>query len=124
MKLGIVGTRRRNEDMIKFILQGYIDEFKPDMIVSGGCQRGADRFAEELARQLSIPILILYPKIPAHYAPRYVWIQAYYERNRRIAEESDALVAVVADDRRGGTEDTIKWFKELKPQNTLVEVSE
>ena len=40
-------------------------------------------------------------------------INRYYERNKKIAERSDVIIAFVAPDRRGGTENTIKWTKSL-----------
>ena len=36
----------------------------------------------------------------------------YYARNKQIAEACDELVALVADDRKGGTESTIKFAED------------
>ena len=33
----------------------------------------------------------------------------YYARNQRIVDDSDRVIAFVAPDRTGGTEDTIRW---------------
>jgi hypothetical protein len=41
----------------------------------------------------------------------HTWWQAaerYYARNHRIVEDSDLIIAFVAPDRSGGTEDTIR----------------
>lgn len=86
------------------------------MIISGGCAKGADNFAEEFARELGISITIFYPGLREGraYAQQEI-VKAMYARNRRIAWESDYLIALVAPDRRGGTENTIKYFKERYP---------
>ena len=111
MKLGIVGSRQRNSLGDKELLKRRILELNPSMIISGGCIKGADRFAEELARELGIPITIFHPKLPATRTHIY-WIEAYHKRNKQITLESDHLIALVAPGRRGGTENTIMYFKE------------
>jgi predicted Rossmann fold nucleotide-binding protein DprA/Smf involved in DNA uptake len=102
--IGIVGTRRRDTDednnltWLKFL---EIYE-KGDTIVSGGCPKGGDRFAEIIAKMYDIPIKI-------HKAE---WSKygrgAGMVRNTYIAQDADVILAVVALDRKGGTEDTIK----------------
>ena len=111
MKLGIVGSRRRCFLEDGELIEKRILELKPSMIISGGCTVGADSFAEEFARKLGIPIIIFHPKAPAGQS-RQCWIEAFYERNRQIAWFSDYLIALVAPNRQGGTENTIKHFKE------------
>ena len=113
MKLGIVGSRRRASNKDLQILKERVIELQPDMIISGGCMTGADRFAECIAKELGIPIMIYYPKLcrGINYPPFEV-TEAMYARNRLIAIESDYLIALVADNRKGGTENTIKYFVE------------
>lgn len=116
MKLGIVGSRRRNSLQDKAILKERILELNPDMLISGGCHKGADFFAEEIAKELGIPITIYYPKLvqEKNYPPHMVR-DAMYARNMLIALASDHLIALVAEDRKGGTENTIMHFKGSKP---------
>ena len=104
--IGIIGTRQRNtnKDFLeteKIFLQNYK---KGDIICSGLCPKGGDRFA-----------LILADK----YQTETLWFLADWEkygrgagfvRNTDIAKNSDILIAVVAKDRKGGTEDTIKKY--------------
>jgi len=112
MKLGIVGSRRRDNIADFNILLKRVVELKPDMIISGGCPKGADRFAETIARQLGIPILIYHPRIERGKSyQRWEITKANYARNELIAKESDYLIALVAPDRKGGTENTIERFK-------------
>ena len=115
MKLGIVGSRKRNSLKDKELIRQRIIALKPDMIVSGGCPKGADKFAEELSVELSIPIEIFRPDLRSKpgILTRYDVIAAYYARNRKIAENADYLIALVALDRKGGTENTICHFKEI-----------
>lgn len=116
MKLGIVGSRRRAKVEDLQILRKRVRELKPTRIISGGCPTGADAFAERIARELGIPILIYHPKLDSlkTYTRQQV-IKAMYARNKLIAIDSEYLIAFVAEDRRGGTENTIKYFKECKP---------
>lgn len=111
MKLGIVGSRRRAKPADRLLLVERVRELKPDMIISGGCSGGADLFAEEIARNLGIPITIFHPKLDS--TKRYQYheiVKANYARNMRIAVHSDHLIALVASDRKGGTEKTIEYF--------------
>jgi hypothetical protein len=106
MKIGIVGSRRRNSiEDYKLVEKKFLEVFKlGDWIVSGGCPSGADAMAEKIAKDNGIPILIFYPN----------WSKfkkaAGIIRNTDIAKNSDILIACVAADRTGGTEDTIKKF--------------
>ncbi len=126
LKLGIVGSRRRNNLKDKLKLKQFIVKLK-DLIpnlsfVSGGCPLGADRFAEELAEDFNIPIKIFYPdksKLPEN-PEKYHFAIINYARNTLIAEECDILVALVAEDRQGGTEDTIKKAKKLNKKVILL----
>lgn len=112
MKLGIVGSRRRAEAKDCQLLVKRVKELQPDMIISGGCSSGADHFAELIARNLGIPITIYYPKLDnTKRYPYHEIVKANYARNELIAKESDKLLTLVAPDRKGGTENTIDWFR-------------
>lgn len=128
--IGIVGSRRRDtrEDFDK-CLQAYEEIAEPgDWIVSGGCPKGGDRFAEIIALMETglthfgeLGLWELNAKerkraIKSH-KPRLIIHEADWDahgntagflRNTPIADDSDVLIAVVALDRRGGTEDTVR----------------
>lgn len=116
MNIGIIGSRRRDgvadAEATANAVFGIIKRAGREVdftIVSGGCPKGGDRFAEDIAKQMSIPIIIHQPQ----------WHRygrgAGFVRNTYIADDSDVLIACVAEDRKGGTEDTIKKFlKRLK----------
>ena len=107
--IGIVGSRRRDTpNDFKQCEKAFLEIYKDgDELVSGGCTRGADRFCEILAKQHQVPIKIYYAQ----------WDKlgkgAGFARNTYIARDSDILLCVVASDRKGGTEDTVKKAEKL-----------
>jgi len=106
-KIGIIGTRRRDTPKAyKAVEEEFFKHYEEgDWIVSGGCPKGGDRFAEVIAKKYGIPILIFYPNWKNYGRAGGII------RNENIAIESDILIACVAKDRTGGTEDTIKKFQ-------------
>jgi len=116
--IGIVGSRRRNsdEDML-LTARAFLKVYRPgDTIVSGGCPTGGDYFAEVIHHAYNVPMQIHYPdksKLNPELlkkAPRVAYAEINYARNTLVANDADKLIAVVADTRTGGTEDTIKKF--------------
>lgn len=105
-KIGIVGSRRRdNPEAYNKVEELFLDIYEDgDWIISGGCAKGGDRFAQVIAKKFGVPILIFYPKWEKYKAG------AGFVRNRAIADHSDILIACVAKDRKGGTENTISNF--------------
>jgi predicted Rossmann fold nucleotide-binding protein DprA/Smf involved in DNA uptake len=79
---------------------------KDDMIVSGGAD-GVDVFAQIYAKRHGIPIIILYPD-PEKQSP-----EKFYERNRKIVELADEIIAFNKKGEKGGTAYTIKYAKKL-----------
>ncbi len=125
IRIGVVGSRSRNslEDYLLLLdaIRSKIAEHGIDKIqlVSGGCRDGADSFAEDIHKELALPlpIIIHHPdktKLRPNLPTRIAWAEINYARNTLIAEDSDILMAMVAPDRKGGTEDTIKKFRRIK----------
>jgi len=114
--IGVVGSRRRDtEQDFQLVKAAIIKLLEPgDRLVSGGCPKGGDRFAEIVAKQLGLCISIHYPDWNGRGR------MAGLERNTHIANESDVLVACVAHDRKGGTEDTIRKFLINHSESDLV----
>jgi hypothetical protein len=104
--IGIIGSRRRNSDddlkITEQILLSILEE--DDWIVSGACKEGGDHFADILYKKYQVNFKCYPAKWKKHGKI------AGFLRNTNIAEDSDILIAVVAEDRTGGTEDTIKKF--------------
>ena len=117
-KIGIIGSRRRDAGIDqKATREKFFEVYEDgDWIVSGGCPKGGDRFAEKIAKDYGIPILIFHPDW------KKLGRAAGIIRNGDIANESDILVACVTEDRTGGTEDTIKKFLKKQPIGELYTV--
>jgi hypothetical protein len=105
--IGIIGSRRRTslKDYYK-VRDAFLSIYENgDSIVSGGCTRGGDEFAERIAKSEEVPITIHYAQWGIHGRA------AGFIRNGDIAGQSDVIIACVSKDRTGGTEDTLKKFK-------------
>lgn len=104
--IGVIGSRRRNSDRdfrkIYDQVRAIFDD--GDTFVSGGCPIGADVFCEVIARELGASITIHHANWPR------LGKQAGFARNSYIAADATVLIACVARDRKGGTEDTIRKF--------------
>lgn len=120
IKIGIVGSRRRNSNRDLYrthqVFSLYVQKYGTDniTIISGGCPKGGDKFAEILAEKNNIPIVIHKADWKKHGKV------AGFIRNTYIAQDSDVLIAVVSEDRLGGTEDTIKKFHKFHPEGKLI----
>lgn len=114
----IIGTRRRDAlKDFKIVEKKFLEIYKKgDMIVSGGCKKGGDRFAEKLVRKYNIPkskIKIFYPDYKTYGRP------ATFIRNTEVAKFGNEIIACVSSDRTGGTEDTIRKFKKFHPNEPI-----
>lgn len=128
--LGVVGSRSRNEEsdydiVEKLILDFYVTHKRKLILVSGGCAIGADNFAERVAKKYGIPILIFYPDLlklreinEGDFRQRYRIVA--YDRNIEIAKKSKTLIAIVSNERKGGTEHTIKQFKKYNKGQEII----
>jgi len=114
--IGIVGSRSRDSlEDYNIVLQAYLNIIQDgDVIISGGCPKGADRFAEIIAKDYNVRIVLFQAE----------WHKygkgAGFVRNTDIAKLSDVLMACVSNDRKGGTEDTVKKFRKFHPEGTLI----
>ena len=109
MIIGIVGSRRRcSENDFRLVEEEFLKVYKEgDIICSGLCPPGADRFAVILSQKYHTGTL-WFPPDWARYGRG-----AGIMRNTDIAKNSDILIACTADDRTGGTEDTIRKYLKL-----------
>lgn len=117
-KIGVIGTRKRNTVSDYLVVKETFFEYYQDRdwIVSGHCPTGGDAFAEKIAFDYGIPILLFPPKKKKR--------EEFFARNTLIAKHSDILIACLVDPheplvdivtrKTGGSEDTIRKFvKEL-----------
>ena len=113
--IGVVGTRRRDSiRAFNAVLSKFLEIYKDgDVIVSGGCCKGGDRFAEIIADNFDIEKVIY----PANWS---LGRHAGFLRNTDIAKKADVLIACVSNDRTGGTEDTITKFKRFHGYHNII----
>lgn len=103
-RVAVIGSRRRHdrgavEHLIATLPAGSV-------VVSGGC-RGPDSWAAEAARRRGLPVTVHRPDLTGVRC-RGEAAGRYYQRNQAIVDDADQVVAFVAPDRRGGTEDAIR----------------
>lgn len=124
-KIGIVGTRTRNTSLVRRLIEDVFWKIyeEGDWIVSGGCPKGGDRFAEQIAKAEGIPILTIYPNY------KRFKLGAPTIRNGPVAENSDVVIACVRKPedgldevlkrKKGGTEDMLKKFVKAHPEGKV-----
>ena len=114
--IGIIGTRRKNEAQhYKKVEEEFLKHFEEDDIIcSGLCPTGADMFALRLSNVYKTKTLWF----PAEW--NKYGRSAGFKRNTDIALKSDILIALVSDDRAGGTEDTIRKFIKFGKKDNLI----
>lgn len=101
MRIGVVGARvgRKKVDVFR-VLDRFVKA--EDIIISGGAS-GVDTFAEEYALG-RVPFIKFAPDTEHSKTP-------YEDRNRKIAEECEVLLAFPTDS--GGTWQTIRFAEQL-----------
>jgi predicted Rossmann-fold nucleotide-binding protein len=110
MKYGIVGSRQRKDvSAVECFIQSLP---KNSIIVTGGA-RGVDTFAENAAKRNGFECLVFKPELTGA-KNYYDACERYYDRNKKIVDNSDIIVAFVSKDRKGGTENTIKQAQVAK----------
>ena len=128
--IGIIGTRQRDSLLDYREVRAAFNKVyrEGDIICSGLCPKGGDRFAVIIADELRLPEekRLWFPakwddlKVLGAVVRYNKWGKPYntkagFIRNTDIARESDILIACVSKDRIGGTEDTIEKWKEFHP---------
>lgn len=116
MKLAVVGSRTFLDRLtVFFYLQEYYKVFGDNLeLVSGGCPRGPDYFAEEFASLSNIPIKIF----PANWNEHGK--AAGFIRNSDIANYADEVIAFW-DRKSKGTLDTIKKAEKQNKQVIIID---
>lgn len=131
IRVGVVGSRRRNSDKDHSLIYSYgyslirkAKKANAELIfVSGGCKEGADSFIKSFCENHKIQLIEHLPKLEGlqgHNKNYWMIVEAYYARNKLIAEDSNFIIAMVAADRTGGTENTIKYAEELGKDVILI----
>ena len=118
--IGIVGTRVRDtEEDFNIVEQAFLKVYKEgDVICSGLCPKGGDRFAVVLAEKYKTHTMWFPPDFDRHGK------KATFVSNADIAKNSDVLIACVSLDRGltngKGTEDTIRKYQKKGGKRLIV----
>lgn len=116
MRIGIIGSRRRTD---REAIEAYIAQLATDTVVITGGAQGPDQWAERAAQTRGLTVVVHKPNLDGALT-RWQMAERYYARNQAIVVDSDSIVAFVAPDRTGGTEDTIRRAKRAgKPVEVL-----
>jgi hypothetical protein len=126
MNLGIVGSRVFAEPDWSIAakwagdyIESQILKFQPEKVVSGGA-KGIDMIAERMARKHGFTVS---RKRPKPKGPGYLrYVEALFDRNTDIVEESDYLIAIMSKGRSNGTMDTVKKAVKKDIPIILIEV--
>jgi hypothetical protein len=102
MRIGVVGSRRRTD---REAVEACIAELAPGTVVVTGGAKGPDQWAAARARGLAV--VVHRPDLEGVNV-YYQAAQRHYDRNQRIIDDCDRVIAFVTSDRAGGTEDTIR----------------
>ncbi|MGE0714089.1 MAG: SLOG family protein [Alphaproteobacteria bacterium] len=103
-RVAVVGSRRRAD---RDAVEAAVAELpEGSIVVSGGC-RGVDAWAEAAARARGLDVVILLPDTSG-VRNRGEAAGRYHERNQRVVDACDRVIAFPSSDRTGGTEDTIR----------------
>jgi hypothetical protein len=104
MRVAIVGSRRRTD---RTAVEAVVAELgADDIVVSGGC-RGPDSWALEAAAARGLGTALHLPDL-SDVKNRGAAARRHHQRNQRVIDDCDRVIAFVAPDRKGGTEDTIR----------------
>jgi hypothetical protein len=104
MRLAIIGSRKRTDPETVF---AYVRQLpKGTVIVSGGAD-GPDTWASEAAAERGLECVVHRPDLTG-VRSRGEASRRYHERNQRIIDDCDEVLALVDQSRKGGTEDAIK----------------
>ena len=132
MKVAIVGSRMyENTRKIKDALFQLKQKFAGDLIViSGGAQHGADKFARKYALEFGIKYQEynpahtpknLYSAMSDNYYNKPYHVSQFHHRNMLIARDCNVMMAFIANgDSSNGSISAIKTAKKLNKPVTII----
>ena len=132
MKVAIIGSRMyENTRKIKDALYQLKQKFADDLIViSGGAQHGADKFARKYALEFGIKYKEynpshtsknLYSAMSDNYYDKPYHVSQFHHRNMLIARDCDVMIAFIGNnDTSNGSMSAIKNAKKLNKKVTII----
>jgi predicted Rossmann-fold nucleotide-binding protein len=132
MKIALIGSRDyQNIRKIKDTLFQLKQKFGKDLIViSGGAQYGADKFARKYALEFGIKYKEfnpahttknLYSAMSDTYYEKPYHVSQFHHRNMLIARDCDAMIAFIGNDNSSnGSMSAIKQAKKMNKKVTIL----
>jgi len=132
MKVAIIGSRYyENTRKIKDALFQLKQKFKDDLIIiSGGAQHGADKFARKYALEFGIKYQEynpahttknLYSAMSDNYYEKPYHVSQFHHRNMLIAKACDVMMAFIpSGNNANGSMSAIKNAKKLNKPVTII----
>ena len=132
MKVAIVGSRRySNRRKIQEFIFKLIQRHGKDLVVvSGGCQDGADKYAKKYALELGAQyreyppfheVHNLYCVLPEECYSKPYNVKYFFVRNKQIAQNSDVVVGFIPEgDDAKGTMSTLKYAKKFNKKTMII----
>ena len=132
MRVAIVGSRRySNRRKIKEFIFKLIQKHGDDLVVvSGGCQDGADKYAKKYALELGAQyreyppfheVHNLYCVLPENCYGKPYNVKYFFVRNKQIAQNSDVVVGFIPEgDGAKGTISTLKYAKKFNKKTMII----
>ena len=132
MRVAIIGSRMyENTRKIKEALFQLKQKFKDDLIIiSGGAQHGADKFARKYALEFGIKYQEynpahtsknLYSAMSDNYYDKTYHVSQFHHRNMLIAKACDVMMAFIPNgDPAVGSISAIKKTKKLNKPVTII----
>ncbi len=102
--VAIVGSRSRTD---RQTVDRLVAGFPADTVLVSGGAPGPDTWAEEAAKQYGLKIHVFRPDL-AGVRSQGQATRRYHRRNQLIVDMADEMVALVAPNRRGGTENAVR----------------
>ena len=107
MKIGIVGARNFKS---LHLVGEYIDKLPLGTVIISGGAKGVDTAAKNFGKNNALEVIEYLPNLIGC-SKNYEFTQRYYERNQKIVDNCDKLVAFTDED-NGGTWFTIRYAKQ------------
>jgi predicted Rossmann fold nucleotide-binding protein DprA/Smf involved in DNA uptake len=104
LTVAVIGSRRRTD---RATVVACIEALPTGTVIVSGGAAGPDTFAAEAARARGLEVRVFRPDLRGA-RNRGEINGRYLARNQLIVAAADRVVAFVAPDRRGGTEDAIR----------------
>ena len=132
MKVAIIGSRNyENTRKIKDALFQLKQKFRDDLIIiSGGAQYGADKFARKYALEFGISYQEfnpahttknLYSAMSDNYYDKPYHVSQFHHRNILIARDCDVMLAFIGkNNNSNGSMSAIKQAKKLNKPVTII----